>query len=697
MRKEVWFGLSIMAAVVIMVFVLMPAPSQMTNGHLGLLMLALIVVGIMLGFPTAFTLMGMGVFFGWLAYRSVDPALANRQILDLMVQRAYSVMSNDVLIAIPLFVFMGYLVERAALIDRLFKSLHLATARVPGALAVATIVTCAIFATATGIVGAVVTLMGLLAFPAMLKAGYNTKVAAGAVTAGGCLGILIPPSVLLIVYGAVAGVSVVQLYAGAFGPGIMLAGLYIGYVIVLAKFRPDLMPPLPESDRSVALTPVAKKLSPQGSNALTGLWRAFTRSDAGVPKKTVLGQLVITLVPALFIVALLGVTWRVATAPDVKIDTTGLVEAGAQSTAGTVDEPSELSSAAGREKDSIGLQEPPSEPEKAGTGLQELYIKDDSVNHPTLSYKDRVVSMAATRAVELGFTVFGCASTGNLANSVSSHAARLGLECYVFIPNDLELGKVLGSAVFRPHLIGVRGNYDDVNRLCTQIADKFGWGFANINLRSYYAEGAKTVGFEVAEQLGWRFPQHLVSPVAGGTLLPRILRGFRELVDVGLVDGELPRIHAAQAAGCAPVVRALQQDLEFPEPVKPATIAKSIAIGNPADGFQVVRTVKATGGTGVASSDEEILQAMELLAETEGVFTEPAGGATLAGAIQLVRSGVIGSGESVVVCITGNGYKTAAETIGSRVPPRIEIGRSLEEFETYLRSTTDQAAAMPHV
>jgi threonine synthase len=329
-------------------------------------------------------------------------------------------------------------------------------------------------------------------------------------------------------------------------------------------------------------------------------------------------------------------------------------------------------------------------------GLQELYIKDDSVNHPTLSYKDRVVSMAATRAVELGFTVFGCASTGNLANSVSSHAARLGLDCYVFIPHDLELGKVLGSAIFRPHLIGVRGNYDDVNRLCTQIADKFGWGFANINLRSYYAEGAKTVGFEVAEQLGWRFPRHLVSPVAGGTLLPRIFRGFRELRHVGLVDGELPRIHAAQAAGCAPVVRALQQDLEFPEPVKPSTIAKSIAIGNPADGFQVVRTVKATGGTGVASSDEEILQAMELLAETEGVFTEPAGGATLAGAIQLVQSGVIASNESVVVCITGNGYKTAAETVGARVAPRVEIGRSLEDFESYLRSTPDQAAALPH-
>ncbi len=281
MRKEVWFGLTIMAAVVIGVFVLMPAPSQMTNGHLGLLMLALIVVGIMLGFPTAFTLMGMGVFFGWLAYHSVDPAIANRQILDLMVQRAYSVMSNDVLIAIPLFVFMGYLVERAALIDRLFKSLHLATARVPGALAVATIVTCAIFATATGIVGAVVTLMGLLAFPAMLKAGYNTKVAAGAITAGGCLGILIPPSVLLIVYGAVAGVSVVQLYAGAFGPGFMLAGLYIGFVILLAKLRPDLMPPLPASERHVALPSFAQKLASHGSNALVGLWRAVTGNRQG--------------------------------------------------------------------------------------------------------------------------------------------------------------------------------------------------------------------------------------------------------------------------------------------------------------------------------------------------------------------------------------------------------------------------------
>src|SRR6058998_3701291 len=268
LRKELWFGFSLIALIMIPVIVFTPW-GHLTNGHLGLLMLALICVCIMLGFPTAFTLMGMGVFFAWLAYRSVNPDLANRQVLDLFVQRTYGIMSNDVLIAIPLFLFMGYLVERAKLIDRLFHSLHLATARVPGALAVATIVTCSIFATATGIVGACVTFMGLLALPAMLKAGYNVKVSAGAITAGGCLGILIPPSVLLIVYGAVAGVSVVQLYAGAFGPGIMLAALYVGYVIVLAKLRPELMPPLPKSERDLALPSFARKLAPHGSNALS--------------------------------------------------------------------------------------------------------------------------------------------------------------------------------------------------------------------------------------------------------------------------------------------------------------------------------------------------------------------------------------------------------------------------------------------
>jgi threonine synthase len=316
----------------------------------------------------------------------------------------------------------------------------------------------------------------------------------------------------------------------------------------------------------------------------------------------------------------------------------------------------------------------------ARLGVRELYVKDDSVNHPTCSYKDRVVSIAATRAVELGFSVFSCASTGNLAGSVAAHGARLGLSVYVFIPDNLEAGKVAGASVYRPSIIAVHGNYDDVNRLCTQVADKYGWGFANINLRAYYAEGAKTYGFEIAEQLGWRFPRHVVSPVAGGTLLPRILKGFEELKTVGLVDGELPAIHAAQAAGCAPVVRALDAGLEFPEPVKPNTIAKSIAIGNPADGFQVLRSVRSTGGAGAMVTDEEVVQGIQLLAETEGIFTEPAGGVTVAATRQLIERGVIPRDESIVICITGNGYKTIEVLQGRGVEP-IRIGRSLADFE----------------
>jgi threonine synthase len=313
-------------------------------------------------------------------------------------------------------------------------------------------------------------------------------------------------------------------------------------------------------------------------------------------------------------------------------------------------------------------------------GVRELYIKDDSVNHPTFSYKDRVVSVAATRAVELGFQVFGCASTGNLAGSVAAHAARLGLQCYVFIPHDLEPAKILGAAIYRPQVVAVEGNYDDVNRLCTQIADRYGWGFANINLRSYYAEGAKTMGFEIVEQLGWRYPDHIVSPVAGGTLLPRIYKGLREMREVGLVEGTLPRIHAAQPSGSSPVVNAIEKGEEFPDPVKPNTIAKSLAIGNPADGFQVTKVVKETGGTGAKVSDEEILDAIQLLAGTEGIFTEPAGGTTLAATRALIKRGVISPHESVVVCITGNGYKTA-EVMRDRVEKPVRIGRSLADFE----------------
>jgi threonine synthase len=329
-------------------------------------------------------------------------------------------------------------------------------------------------------------------------------------------------------------------------------------------------------------------------------------------------------------------------------------------------------------------------------GVSELYVKDDSVNHPTLSYKDRVVSVAATRAMELGFDVLACASTGNLANSVAAHAARLGIDCCVVIPDNLEAGKLLGSAIFNPTILAIAGNYDDVNRLCTQVADRYGWGFVNINLRSYYAEGAKTMGFEIVEQLGWRYPKHLVSPVAGGTLLPRIVRGLRELREIGLVDGELPRVYAAQAAGCAPVVRAIEAGLEYPEPVRPNTIAKSIAIGNPADGYQVIQSIRATGGTGAAVSDTQIVDAIRLLAETEGIFTEPAGGTTLAATIDLVNRGVIPRDESIVVCVTGNGYKTTEAVAGTLTAP-VRLSRAFKDFEAWWAESRGPAKAALHV
>jgi threonine synthase len=293
----------------------------------------------------------------------------------------------------------------------------------------------------------------------------------------------------------------------------------------------------------------------------------------------------------------------------------------------------------------------------------------------------------------LGFDVLACASTGNLANSVAAHAARLGVECCVFIPDNLEAGKLLGSAIYRPTILAIAGNYDDVNRLCTQVGDRYGWGFVNINLRSYYAEGAKTMGFEIVEQLGWKYPKHLVSPVAGGTLLPRILRGLRELREIGLVSGDLPHVHAAQAAGCAPVVNALNEGLEHPEPVRPNTIAKSIAIGNPADGFQVLEAVRSTGGAGAAVSDTQIVEAIQLLAETEGIFTEPAGGTTLAATIELVRRGVIDPDESVVVCVTGNGYKTG-EVVQDQLLKPVNLGRAFKEFEAWIEARRAPAQAV---
>jgi threonine synthase len=316
----------------------------------------------------------------------------------------------------------------------------------------------------------------------------------------------------------------------------------------------------------------------------------------------------------------------------------------------------------------------------AEIGLKHLYLKDDSVNHPTLSYKDRVVSVAITKANEFGFTTVSCASTGNLATAVAAHAARAGLKCYIFMPEAVEAGKVVGSTIYGAHVITVKGNYDDVNRLCSEIADKYGWAFVNINLRPYYTEGAKTFGFEIAEQLNWRLPQHIVVPTAGGTILPKVAKAFHELKQVGLVrDGEF-KIHSAQAAGSAPVIHALHRRTDLIAPVKPDTIAKSIAIGNPADGYYVLRAVRESGGWGESATDPEIIDAMKLLARTEGVFAEPAGGTTLAVALKLLNQGRIKSDESVVISITGNGYKTL-EAVMQQVQAPFVIEARLKEFD----------------
>lgn len=313
-------------------------------------------------------------------------------------------------------------------------------------------------------------------------------------------------------------------------------------------------------------------------------------------------------------------------------------------------------------------------------GVKELWVKDDSCNHPTFSYKDRVVSVAISAAVEFGFDTVSCASTGNLANSVSAHAAKAGLRCFIFIPNDLERGKVIGSTIYGPTAVAISGNYDDVNRLCTEIADKYGWAFVNINLRPFYTEGAKTYGFEVAEQLGWKLPQHIIVPTAGGTILPKIAKSFEELVEVGLVDDTPFKIYSAQADGCAPVVNALHRKAELIDPVKPNTIAKSIAIGNPADGYYVLGAVRDSGGWGEKVTDEEIVEGIRLLARTEGIFTEPAGGTTVAVTRKLIESGRIPKDESIVICVTGNGYKTI-EAVQDALPVPHEIRARLDDFD----------------
>lgn len=321
-------------------------------------------------------------------------------------------------------------------------------------------------------------------------------------------------------------------------------------------------------------------------------------------------------------------------------------------------------------------------------GLKELYIKNDAVNMPTLSFKDRVVSVALTRARELGFSTVSCASTGNLANSTAAIAAHAGLDCCVFIPSDLEAGKVMGTLIYSPTVMAVHGNYDQVNRLCSEVANTYGWGFVNINLRPYYSEGSKTLGYEVAEQLGWKLPDHVVAPLASGSLFTKIYKGFQEFIQVGLVEDKHVRFSGAQAEGCSPIASAYREGRDFIKPVKPSTIAKSIAIGNPADGVYALDVARKTNGNIESVNDAEIVEGIKLLAETEGIFTETAGGTTIAVLKKLVEAGKIDPDESTVAYITGNGLKTQ-EAVQGYVGEPLTIEPKLDSFERALeRSRT---------
>ncbi len=322
-------------------------------------------------------------------------------------------------------------------------------------------------------------------------------------------------------------------------------------------------------------------------------------------------------------------------------------------------------------------------------GVDNLWIKNDAVNFPTLSFKDRVVSVALSKAREFGFKTVGCASTGNLANSVAANAAAAGLESYIFIPADLETTKIIGTSIYGAHVIGVHGTYDQVNRLCTQVAFKYGWGFVNINLRPFYAEGSKTVGYEIAEQLGWRTPQHVVCPMAGGSLIGKIHKAFHELHKVGLIKNPACKIYGAQATGCNPITDMVKNGREQHKPVRnPNTIAKSLAIGDPADGYFAAKVMRDTGGWGEDVGDPEIAEAMYLLAKTEGIFAETAGGVTLAVAKKLIEQGKIPRDEEIVLCVTGNGLKTQDAVAGLLEQP-VVIKPSLEEFEPVVEGSRE--------
>jgi threonine synthase len=311
-------------------------------------------------------------------------------------------------------------------------------------------------------------------------------------------------------------------------------------------------------------------------------------------------------------------------------------------------------------------------------GLKKVWIKNDSVN-PTFSFKDRVVSVAATKAKELGFSVFACASTGNLAGSVAAHGAKAGFQTLVFIPSDLEKEKIIAASIYNPHVIAIDGNYDDVNRFCVELADSRSWAFVNINLRPFYSEGSKTIGFELAEQLGWRAPDHIVVPVASGSLYTKVWKGLTEFYKIGLIDEPRTRMHIAQALGCSPITQAVNQGKTHPVPVKPNTIAKSIAIGNPADGYYAVKQAKETNGRAESVPEDEIVEGISLLAKTEGIFTETAGGVVVSSLVRLVKKKIISDDEEVVILITGNGLKTP-EVVSSLSKPTL-IKPTIDSFE----------------
>ena len=325
-------------------------------------------------------------------------------------------------------------------------------------------------------------------------------------------------------------------------------------------------------------------------------------------------------------------------------------------------------------------------------GIRELWIKNDAVNYPTLSFKDRVVSVALSRSKELGFKTVACASTGNLANSVAANAAAAGLKSYVFIPSDLELGKVVNSLVYGANVITIKGHYDEVNRLCAEIAGKFGWAFVNVNMRPYYAEGSKSMGYEICEQLGWRTPQHTVVPMASGSLLTKIHKSYQEFAKLGLVSERDWQIHGAQATGCNPISAAEKAGMDFFKPVKPNTIAKSLAIGTPADGFYALKVMKETGGHADDVTDAEVRDGIRMLAECEGIFAETAGGVTVGVAKKLIASGKIPANDSAVFCITGNGLKTLEAMVG-HVGQTREIRPSLREFEAMMKDEEKVAVA----